>query len=847
MQALKACAAVMSNVSSDDQALIFQDILPGMLTVARICIQDDETTVCKVLEVFCDMVHMSSSFINPCVSDICLFCIEVLGNGNLENSTRDSAGMLIGELAEGKPTLMSKRGHIPEIVRCLLHIMAVCTDNAAGALLQDWEAEMRTGTEEDEEDDDEDFDGPSPQNIAQQLLDTLAMNIPPKAMYEPTMSLINEALSNPDPNIRKAGAAGLGVVVEGFQQSIRKQLPAIMPYVFQVLQDQAVPVRECACFLVGQLSEHCQPEILEYHSQVLPIMFYLLEDATMTVQLTSCHVLETFCENIEPDTLAPYLPHLMQKLMQLIHSPKIHVQSMAIGAIMAIATGAQGNFQPYLNMVAPYMMQLLTMTDKKYFNIRGRALDCMARMGLAVGEAHFQPYINPCFQAAEESIRLDDLSLKEDVYIFFANVAKLLEANVSPYLPSLVPHLLEVVKEQEGELLFLEDEEDEHGAGKLVEGLDEETDGEEEDIALPRADEDDDEDEDPNNVVYDVHTAMMDVKKAAIFALGELAEYTGANFVPYLEQLLDALQKSCDSFNMSIRQEISGIMPAIVKGLGQAYPQPWVQGEVRDMEPHHLHVCKIILPILLDHMEHDEEEVVSAVACESLAKVLEAVGPALLKDDMNRLNLILLQLWQEKLGCQVKVGDEEDEEEEDEDNTHDLMQAGGDLCGACAKTLGPLFIPYFDQMVPFIVALTVGSRPETQRELALGTFAEVCQHLGADGRRYFEALLPVVKRGMADSSRGVRNNAAFCAGLLFQNQGADAAPFVMEMLQALRPLFEPNEGEEAGSLIDNAAAAVARIIMAVPHVVPVQHVMPVFLSVRIRFRSSCTSDLWAFA
>lgn len=76
-------------------------------------------------------------------------------------------------------------------------------------------------------------------------------------------------------------------------------------------RDPAVAVRECVCFLLGQLSENCQPEILDYHTELMPIIFSLLEDTTLSVQATSCHVLETLCEHMSKQVRSPPL-HLLQ-------------------------------------------------------------------------------------------------------------------------------------------------------------------------------------------------------------------------------------------------------------------------------------------------------------------------------------------------------------------------------------------------------------------------------------------------------------------------------------------------------------------------------------------------------
>ena len=55
-------------------------------------------------------------------------------------------------------------------------------------------------------------------------------------------------------------------------------------------------------------------------------------------------------------------------------------------------------------------------------------------------------------------------------------------------------------------------------------------------------------------------------------------------------------------------------------------------------------------------------------------------------------------------------------------------------------------------------------------------------------------------------------------------------PYYLELLQALHPLFSLTSKGTEGGVVDNAAAAVARMIMAAPAAVPMDQVLPVFLS-----------------
>jgi hypothetical protein len=78
---------------------------------------------------------------------------------------------------------------------------------------------------------------------------------------------------------------------------------------------------------------------------------------------------------------------------------------------------------------------------------------------------------------------------------------------------------------------------------------------------------------------------------------------------------------------------------------------------------------------------------------------------------------------------------------------------------------------------------------------------------------------------------------------MYQSLGSEAAPQALEVLQALHPLFNPTQEEGSNEMVDNAAAAVARMIMATPTVVPMAAVLPVFLQVRSHSLDSVASCL----
>ena len=159
--------------------------------------------------------------------------------------------------------------------------------------------------------------------------------------------------------------------------------------------------------------------------------------------------------------------------------------------------------------------------------------------------------------------------------------------------------------------------------------------------------------------------------------------------------------------------------------------------------------------MLVDLMEEDEAKEVVARCCEGIQKIAEEMGPSVLEPSMQRICACLLALLQEKAPCQM-LEDDEEEEEEAIDHDHVLMDFVADLVGAMAKVWGSVFNPFFQPMFPAVLRFSQGSRPSTDRSMAIGAVAEVLDEIDAAAAEYVAPMVPVVMKGLADSDPNVR-------------------------------------------------------------------------------------------
>ncbi len=447
---LKALGQLLSYLADEPDVEVFSHLLPSIFQVAALNAQDEDT-ISVVLDVMYDLAYSPSPSVTNHLKEMVTFSMQILQSSQIEVGVRDSAALVIATLAESKPKTFGKEEVLlGQVLDTLFTLIENSPDSAAGALFESnpsWKQDLDADYDPDA------MDTPTETSMAQGTLDMLACEIPKKYFFTPAVSRCMQRLQSPNPNSRKAGIAGLGVIAEGCAEKLREHLPDVIPHVLAAAGDSDANVRECACFCLGQISEHCQPEILSYSSQILPIVFALLNDAAVTVQATSCYVLEMFCERLNPEAVRPSLDPLVRKLAHMLESTnKRSVQEMAVAALAATAVAAEEEFTPYVSGIATLMTKLMTLHEEKLYSLRGRAMECMGHIAIAVGRDVFRPYFSATMQCACEGLQWESTDLHEFAYALFANLSKVMKEEFSPMLPQLVPHLVQVIGTDEGQL-----------------------------------------------------------------------------------------------------------------------------------------------------------------------------------------------------------------------------------------------------------------------------------------------------------------------------------------------------------------------------------------------------------
>jgi hypothetical protein len=344
-------------------------------------------------------------------------------------------------------------------------------------------------------------------------------------------------------------------------------------------------------------------------------------------------------------------------------------------------------------------------------------------------------------------------------------------------------------------------------------------------------DDSDDEDEDGGNYVIHVRTAMLEAKKGAITALGEMAAHTGASFCPHLEESVKVLQKAATNWHPLIKTAVAEALPSMVAPSIAAYDEgeiKWKKGDINSPTPFSMPIVSAVLTVLITLMEDDDKETVGK-ACEGIQNVIELCGPHALVPVANDCLQKTHDLLCKKAPCQ-QAGELYGELPDDDDDHDEFMTSVCDLVGSFARVMGDHFTQYLPQFLPAICEYAKSSRPPSDRSMAMGCLSEIAQE--TDVSSYWETIFfPAILAGLGDPDDNVKRNGAFCAGMCCESLGESIGNKYPQLLQAISPLFsiDSSATEVSAAAVDNAAAAVARMIMACPDHVPMSQVLPVLL------------------
>ncbi|CAK5274034.1 unnamed protein product [Mycena citricolor] len=805
---VRALGVIASYIDVEDKAEVkaFQACLPAIMQVIGQSVESgNETGATQLFDVLETLLILEVPVLGKHIPELAEFLLRLGANRSYETELRVLA------LNALNWTIVYKKSKIQ-------------SNNLAGAILQGL---MPITTEAEPEDIDDD----APSRSALRIIDGLATGLPPSQVFPPLRNLITEYFSSPDPNNRRGAMLALGICVEGCSEFMTPLLNSVWPVIEAGLRDSDAGVRKASCVAVCCMCEWLSDECILRHEVLVPSIMALVNDAE--TQRSACTALDALLEILH-DHINMYLAGIMECLTGLLASAPISVKSVVIGAIGSAAHAAKDAFLPYFQPTMEHIQHFLGLTNEgEEIELRGITVDAIGTFAEAVGKDIFRPFFPNMMNHAIQALEVGSPRLRECSFLFFGVMAKVFEDEFAVYLPAVVPALLaSCAQVEQGEELSVVEASAAFGTGSSPQNA----------ISIV----DEKLDDNGNSVVeiedldvdkmMDANSAIAVEKEIAADTIGTLFTATGIAFLPFVEQCAMQLIDLLSHYYEGIRKSATDSLLEIVRTFYDiSNPAEWTAGltnypalpsTVKDLNEH-------AIKALLEMYETEDNKSVVTSLCTGLAETINKIGPAFLDGHIEEISKMAIEILDQKAECQ-KDPDQDDDEEAPEDSAEYetiLISSAGDVVASIANALGPDFAQAFGTFYPLISKYYKKSRSLNERSSTIGCLAEIISGMKGAITSFTQPLLELCFKALSDPDADVLSNAAFAVGVLVENTDMDLSGQYLHLLGALQPLFNapPDAPANVLNARDNAAGAVARLIVRNAAAVPFDQVLPIFI------------------
>mmetsp|Transcript_481 Transcript_481/g.866 ORF Transcript_481/g.866 Transcript_481/m.866 type:complete len:1101 (-) Transcript_481:101-3403(-) len=753
--ALRATCAVLNTVDSS-KCGTFEDLVPLMLhPVAESLNGNDEDSARQSIEMLIEVMETEPRFWRNHLPQVTSAMLTVASSTTLEEATRQLGLEFLVSAAEKLPTACRKMGNF---VQSVIPV--------AMAMMLELEDDPEWYTKDDDDDDAIDYTN---FDAGQESLDRLAIALGGKAVLPVAFGIIPQFLGNEASWVhRHAGLLAISQIGEGCERQIEGQLGSVINMALQRFGDSHPRARWAAINCIGQMCTDFGPRIQrEFHAQILPALILVMDDsANPRVQSHAAAAVINFCDEATPEIITPYMDTLLKKLLLLLQSSRRITQEQAVTAVAAVADAASAGFAPYYDTFIPLLKKVLSISAgrQELRRLRGKVMECISLIGLSVGRDKFG---QDAAQVMDVLVRTQGRGLDADdpqsFYLMqaYARICRCLKEQFIPYLPYVMPGLLEAAA-QKPEIEVLDALEDDQAEEE--EGL--------ETIKI-------------GDKRIGIKTSALEDKATAVGMIACFVSELGPGFMPYVEQTAQLMVPLLKFFyHDECRSSAASCCPDLVKCVA-------AHGESANAQVQQL--LAFMFPTLLDAISGEPDVEVLVVMVEAVGDVIDAAGfgvVAQMGELLPRTSAVMAEVLQDRLErkeeravqAQEDGWDEEEKEEAEMEGAKDdeLLDRVGDTIESVLRAAGALFLPAFESsdekkgiapLVQTFAMMLSPDRPSNERRVALCVFCDVIENGGPAGLAYTERVLPAMLMYATDDDPDVRQAAAYGIGVCAQFSG----------------------------------------------------------------------------
>ncbi|CAG4963657.1 unnamed protein product [Parnassius apollo] len=792
MQAVKAVGAFI--LLHDKEPAIqkhFGDLLlPLMQVVVQSIEKSDDDSALKVL---IELAESAPKFLRPQLETIFEVGIKVVGDTDAEDNWRQLALEALVTLCETAPAMVRKQvpGAIRRLTPLVLAMMCELDDEP------DWAVQ----------DDVADEDNDANYVTAEAALDRMCCGLGGKIMLGLIVGQVPEMLNSEDWRKRHAALMAVSSAGEGCHKQMEQMLDQVVSAVLTYLTDPHPRVRYAACNAVGQMSTDFAPVFeKKFHSKVVPGLLLVLDDnANPRVQAHAAAALVNFSEDCPKPILTQYLNPLMNKLeviltakfKELVEQGTKLVLEQIVTTIASVADTVEKDFVQYYDRLMPCLKYIIAnATTEELKTLRGKTIECVSLIGLAVGEEKFMSDASEVMDLLLKTHTEGEQLPPDDPQTSFlisawSRICRIMGKKFARYLPMVMEPVMRTAA-MKPEVALLDNDEIKSIEGDIDWHF----------VTLG---------EQQN---FGIKTAGLEDKASACDMLVCYARELKEAFADYAEDVVKLMVPMLKFyFHDNVRTAAAESLPYLLECARTRGPQ-YIQG-----------MWAYILPELLKAIDSEPEQEVQVELLNSLAKCIELLGTGCLTDEsmaevLRILNKLLTEHFERATERRQKRADEDYDEvveeqlaDEDNEDVYGLSRVA-DVLHALMSAYRENFFPHLDSLLPHLVQLLAPGRPYADRQWAICIFDDVIEFGGPACVKYQDIFLEPMLSGLTAAEAEVRQAAAYGCGVLAQFGGAQFAPACARAARLLADVVAAPDARSVENLnaTENAISAVAKII-----------------------------------
>ncbi|KAF2074758.1 hypothetical protein CYY_003946 [Polysphondylium violaceum] len=772
---IAALGAINSFIEIDaDNSVQFKKLIPNMISTITSALEvSEEKSAQNSILSFILIVEANSNWVKDHFPLIYQTFFEIMISPDFEEETRHFCVEFFITVAENKPSLIKQPQYLAPITQKLLEWVTTVEDVNLG----EWDKSEGENDPEELPD----------YSVALDALERLSFYVP-KNLTDQVFPILNSLLQSPKWNQRYAALIVLTMIADGCKKSLGPHLKSILEKILGLANDEHPRVRYALFYCLCQLSIDFRSKIQKNADHLIPLALRRLgEEKSRRVVVCICKFLTEFLDDIKSEIAIKFKDQFFGTLEPLVTSQDIIISQDALNTFSSVIDGIGAEFTPYYDRFMPFLFNIISKNGKEYATLRGRAIETISLIGLAVKKEKFAPYCQQLMLHLKDQPKFANDDPQTDFFLrAYTRFCQCLGEDFVPFLPIVMAPLVDALTNE----ISISTEQFS-------------TDFVQDSIASDS-------------------TMAAENKALALHLLSIYAAELKRHLAPYAERLFQETLKLINyKYNEEIKNNAVEFLPQITKIL---------KSDCEAKGDNSFGPIKIVFEHTIQHLikSLEQEESIDSISIKlkALCEMVDIVTSNVthyLPEFFSVINETLQTLVESDKVYTENLDEEDDDQQESyvkdslDEGFNNIAILAGDICiHAKEQAVGLM-----SNIIPTIISLIEGSRAEIKSSM-ICIFDDIIESCGEPGFSLFPHIIPPIMASCLPNpanSSDVLQSAAFGLGVAAQYGKEHFASFAFESIKVLSALIlRPDaKSEDNITSTENAISALGKIISHLPH------------------------------